>query len=66
MLYTGGTTGMPKGVMKRMGDFTVGMAAVLGPGVRGITPPATGAAPLNLVGLAVKLRPARLRPPTGA
>jgi 3-oxocholest-4-en-26-oate---CoA ligase len=32
MLYTGGTTGMPKGVMYRQGDFTVGLAtAGLGP-----------------------------------
>jgi len=32
MLYTGGTTGMPKGVMYRQGDFTVGLAAAgLGP-----------------------------------
>jgi fatty-acyl-CoA synthase len=32
MLYTGGTTGMPKGVMYRQGDFTQGLAAaVLGP-----------------------------------
>ncbi|HEX9260875.1 MAG TPA: AMP-binding protein [Acidimicrobiales bacterium] len=26
MLYTGGTTGMPKGVMYRIGDFTLGIA----------------------------------------
>ncbi|HSZ50466.1 MAG TPA: acyl-CoA synthetase [Caulobacteraceae bacterium] len=32
MLYTGGTTGLPKGVMYRQGDFTRGLAAaVLGP-----------------------------------
>jgi fatty-acyl-CoA synthase len=32
MLYTGGTTGMPKGVMYRQGDFTLGLgAAGLGP-----------------------------------
>jgi fatty-acyl-CoA synthase len=32
MLYTGGTTGMPKGVMYRQGDFTLGlMVAALGP-----------------------------------
>jgi len=32
MLYTGGTTGMPKGVMYRQGDFVLGLgAAVLGP-----------------------------------
>ena len=27
MLYTGGTTGMPKGVMYRQGDFTLGLGA---------------------------------------
>ncbi len=33
MLYTGGTTGMPKGVMYRQGDFTLGLAAAgIGPG----------------------------------
>jgi fatty-acyl-CoA synthase len=32
MLYTGGTTGMPKGVMYRQGDFVLGLgAAVMGP-----------------------------------
>jgi fatty-acyl-CoA synthase len=32
MLYTGGTTGMPKGVMYRQGDFVLGLAAAgLGP-----------------------------------
>ena len=32
MLYTGGTTGMPKGVMYRNGDFSLGLlTAVLGP-----------------------------------
>ena len=32
MFYTGGTTGLPKGVMYRQGDFTVGLAAAgLGP-----------------------------------
>ena len=32
MLYTGGTTGMPKGVMYRQGDFTQGLlAARIGP-----------------------------------
>ncbi|HLZ83763.1 MAG TPA: acyl-CoA synthetase [Caulobacteraceae bacterium] len=32
MLYTGGTTGMPKGVMYSQGDFVLGLgAAVLGP-----------------------------------
>lgn len=32
MLYTGGTTGMPKGVMYRQGDFAAGLAGIgLGP-----------------------------------
>jgi fatty-acyl-CoA synthase len=32
MLYTGGTTGMPKGVMYRQGDFVLGLAAAgMGP-----------------------------------
>jgi fatty-acyl-CoA synthase len=36
MLYTGGTTGMPKGVMYRQGDFVLGLgAAVLGPDAPG-------------------------------
>jgi fatty-acyl-CoA synthase len=40
MLYTGGTTGMPKGVMYRQGDFTRGLlTATLGPEA-----PATGEA----------------------
>ncbi|PKB14407.1 fatty-acyl-CoA synthase [Novosphingobium kunmingense] len=34
MVYTGGTTGMPKGVMYRQGDFVKGIAGyLLGPGV---------------------------------
>lgn len=37
MLYTGGTTGMPKGVMYRHGDFSKNM--LLGYAARGIEPP---------------------------
>jgi fatty-acyl-CoA synthase len=37
MLYTGGTTGMPKGVMYRHGDFS--QAVLAGYGIRGLTPP---------------------------
>ncbi|MCC5870831.1 MAG: acyl-CoA synthetase [Gammaproteobacteria bacterium] len=38
MLYTGGTTGMPKGVMYHAGQFCVGMCA--GFAMRGLEPPA--------------------------
>lgn len=38
MLYTGGTTGMPKGVMYHAGQFCVGMCA--GFAMRGFEPPA--------------------------
>lgn len=31
MLYTGGTTGMPKGVMYRVGDLTIGLASAAFP-----------------------------------
>ena len=58
MLYTGGTTGMPKGVMYRQGDFTPGLAAAgLGPDaprtVEGLTAgiqalQAEGATPVSL------------------
>jgi fatty-acyl-CoA synthase len=41
MIYTGGTTGMPKGVMMRQGPFSQGMTAALAAGVRGLTPPET-------------------------
>ena len=60
MLYTGGTTGMPKGVMYRHGDFVVGLLGAFD--LRGITRPdsaesmaaavrqvqADGAAPISL------------------
>jgi len=39
MLYTGGTTGMPKGVMYRQGDFTRGLAG--GFAARGLELPTT-------------------------
>ena len=39
MLYTGGTTGMPKGVMYRQGDFTRGLAG--GFAARGLELPST-------------------------
>jgi 3-oxocholest-4-en-26-oate---CoA ligase len=46
MLYTGGTTGMPKGVMYRHGDFTLGLGAfVLG-----------ADAPTTMESLATKIR----------
>ena len=58
MLYTGGTTGMPKGVMYRQGDFTLGLGrAGLGPDApateEGLTAAvkmlaAQGAAPISL------------------
>lgn len=62
MLYTGGTTGMPKGVMYNNGDMCRGMN--LGYSIRGMEPPETaeqaaekilqlhdaGAAPRSLVG----------------
>jgi 3-oxocholest-4-en-26-oate---CoA ligase len=58
MLYTGGTTGMPKGVMYRQGDFTLGLGrAGLGPDAPatevGLTAAvkmlaAQGAAPISL------------------
>ena len=40
MLYTGGTTGMPKGVMLRQGAFSQGVTAALAANLRGLTPPA--------------------------
>lgn len=45
MLYTGGTTGMPKGVMYRHGDFSAGL--LLGYDVRGLPRP-TDARELSL------------------
>ncbi len=60
MLYTGGTTGMPKGVMYRQGDFTPGLAAAgLGPDAPRTAEAVVGAilalreagaAPISLVG----------------
>ena len=40
MLYTGGTTGMPKGVMLRQGPFSQGVTGALAANLRGLTPPA--------------------------
>jgi 3-oxocholest-4-en-26-oate---CoA ligase len=39
MLYTGGTTGMPKGVMMRQGDFTRAVMVGLAVNLRGLTAP---------------------------
>jgi fatty-acyl-CoA synthase len=50
MLYTGGTTGMPKGVMMRHGDFSPAIAAGVGAGLRGMPPPASPAELIALVG----------------
>jgi fatty-acyl-CoA synthase len=47
MLYTGGTTGMPKGVMYRQGDFTRALAG--GFAARGLELPATKAELSGLV-----------------
>ena len=41
MLYTGGTTGMPKGVMMRHGDFSLGVTGALASSLRGLPPPPT-------------------------
>jgi fatty-acyl-CoA synthase len=41
MLYTGGTTGMPKGVMMRQGDFSLGVTGSLAASFRGLPPPAS-------------------------
>lgn len=51
MLYTGGTTGMPKGVMYTHGDFSAGL--MLGYDVRGMPRP-TSAAELSLSVQALK------------
>ena len=40
MLYTGGTTGMPKGVMMRQGAFSQGVTAALAVNLRGLVAPA--------------------------
>ena len=53
MLYTGGTTGMPKGVMMRQGDFSRSVTGALAAALRGLTPPETVD---ELVALALKLR----------
>ena len=39
MLYTGGTTGMPKGVMMRQGDFSKAVTVGLAVNLRGLTAP---------------------------
>jgi acyl-CoA synthetase (AMP-forming)/AMP-acid ligase II len=39
MLYTGGTTGMPKGVMMRQGDFSRAVITALAAGLRGLAAP---------------------------
>ena len=50
MLYTGGTTGMPKGVMMRQGPFSQGITAALAANLRGL------AAPPDLAGLIALVR----------
>jgi len=55
MIYTGGTTGMPKGVMYRQGDFAAGIAASrLGPEV--------AATPKNLIALVEQIKAAQMAP----
>jgi acyl-CoA synthetase (AMP-forming)/AMP-acid ligase II len=49
MLYTGGTTGMPKGVMMRQGPFSQGVTSALAASLRGLTPPADVAGLAELV-----------------
>jgi fatty-acyl-CoA synthase len=49
MLYTGGTTGMPKGVMMRQGAFSHNVTSALAAGLRGLTPPADVPALVELV-----------------
>ena len=49
MLYTGGTTGMPKGVMMRQGPFSQGVTSALAASLRGLTPPADVAGLVELV-----------------
>jgi fatty-acyl-CoA synthase len=55
MLYTGGTTGMPKGVMMRQGAFSQSVTAGLAAGLRGLEAPADVA---GLVALAQRLHAA--------
>ncbi len=55
MIYTGGTTGMPKGVMYRQGDFAAGIATSrLGPEV--------AATPQNLIALVEQIKAAQMAP----
>lgn len=55
MIYTGGTTGMPKGVMYNHGDFAAGIAASrLGPDI-----PAT---PQNLIAMVEQIKSAQMAP----
>jgi fatty-acyl-CoA synthase len=49
MLYTGGTTGMPKGVMMRQGPFSQTVTAALAANLRGLAPPADVAGLTELV-----------------
>jgi acyl-CoA synthetase (AMP-forming)/AMP-acid ligase II len=49
MLYTGGTTGMPKGVMMRQGDFSLGVTTALAANLRGLAPAQTVEALVDLV-----------------
>jgi fatty-acyl-CoA synthase len=59
MLYTGGTTGMPKGVMMRQGDFSRGIATALATAVRGLPQPEEAE---GLVALALHEREAGAAP----
>ena len=61
MLYTGGTTGMPKGVMYAMGGLTNGFVEAAFP-MLGMAPPSDAAEIAELVKTADQLtsiRPAR-------
>jgi 3-oxocholest-4-en-26-oate---CoA ligase len=49
MLYTGGTTGMPKGVMLRQGDFSRTVTGALAASLRGLAPPGNLPALITLV-----------------
>lgn len=57
MLYTGGTTGMPKGVMYRLGDHTFGL--MMGYDFRGIPRPASNE---EMIGVIKKLEAANALP----
>ena len=50
MLYTGGTTGMPKGVMLRQGDFSKTVTGALAASLRGLAAPEDVASLVTLVG----------------